>query len=431
MTITLSKRTVENNLSIAGYCFLVIFMVLGISYSFFMYVALLLAVLMVFFEKSITKQLALLMFLLPFSNLFVRGNYGGYPYLLLVMILTVIKLAMKLKRFQIAHLLCTLLCVIDVSLMSMSGISIPLRGQFAVCGILLVATIAAYKEKFDIMYLSRVYAFAVLTAIVLALCKDFIPNMSNYTYDKYLALGMVERFCGLYKNPNYFTFDITIAVTGLLYVSSMRKKMQMLDFILAIVLCVCGCLSVSMSFVLSILVTLICFFMFSKEKSINYKAILITLAAACILYNLFKNAPVLSVILERMSSFDLSQGGISSTTTNRSDIWIDFLNRIMSDLKVFLFGAGMNAASESAHNFYIEYWYFFGLLGVILFLMYITTTAFRAKKSVNRANFNKQLLILIIPIMFRALGISLMAFMNFWLALCFIIAMLKYNESKI
>ena len=140
---------------------------------------------------------------------------------------------------------------------------------------------------------------------------------------------------------------------------------------------------------------------------------------------------MLSVILERMSSFDMSQGGISSTTTNRSDIWIDFLNRIMSDLKVFLFGAGMNATLESAHNFYIEYWYFFGLLGVILFLMYITTTAFRAKKSVNRANFNKQLLILIIPIMFRALGISLMAFMNFWLALCFIIAMLKYNESKI
>lgn len=431
MTITLSKRTVENNLSIAGYCFLVIFMVLGISYSFFMYVALLLAVLMIVFEKSITKQLALLMFLLPFSNLFVRGNYGGYPYLLLVMILTVIKLAMKLKRFQIAHLLCTLLCVIDVLLMSMSGISIPLRGQFAVCGILLVATIAAYKEKFDIIYLSRVYAFAVLTAIVLALCKDFIPNMSNYTYDKYLALDMVERFCGLYKNPNYFTFDITIAVTGLLYVSSMRKKMQMLDFILVIVLCVCGCLSVSMSFVLSILVTLICFFMFSKEKSINYKVILITLAAACILYNLFKNTPVLSVILERMSSFDLSQGGISSTTTNRSDIWIDFLNRIMSDLEVFLFGAGMNATLESAHNFYIEYWYFFGLLGVILFLMYITTTAFSAKKSVNRANFNKQLLILIIPIMFRAFGISLMAFMNFWLALCFIIAMIKYNESKI
>ena len=92
--------------------------------------------------------------------------------------------------------------------------------------------------------------------------------------------------------------------------------------------------------------------------------------------------------------------------------------------------AGINSTAESAHNFYIEYWYFFGLLGVILFVAFITATGKVINRFMNRAHFKKQILILLIPIMFRAMAISLVAFMNFWLSLCLVVAMLNYDDNK-
>lgn len=429
--ISLTKRVGEYFFSIVGYFFLTIFIVLGISYSIFMYAALILAIFMVLFEKGLTKQLSLLMYLLPFSNLFVRGDYGGYPYLLLIMILTVIKIAAKQKTIHKLYFVCTLLCVIDVILLSFSGMSVSLRGQFAIFGMLLVALFALSKEDFDIVFLSRVYTVAILVAIVLAFCEDFIPNIANYTYDQYLALDTVVRFCGLYKNPNYFTYDITIAIASILYICSLKKKSQLIDLILVVILCICGCLSVSMSFVLSTIIMIICFFLFSKDGIINFKAIIITLVLAIILFAIFNNTPVLSAILTRMNNFDFTQDGLSSTTTFRSDIWMDFVNRIFSDDKIFFLGAGINSTKESAHNFYIEYWYFFGLLGTVLFVVFVLMTVNRVKHTTNRRNINKRVLIFIIPVMFRAFGISLVAYINFWLSICFIISMLKYDNNHL
>lgn len=402
---------------------------LGISNSVFMYVAVLISCYVVISARNLSDYFGLLLFLLPFSNVFVKGNYGGYPFLLLLMIVSFFKISIINRSINYLYFICLFLLVMDVLILSIAGLSIPVRGQIIIFGCLLVAAVTLYKERIDVVFLSRSYALGVLLAILLAIFSSYIPNLTNYTYHGYYVFKTVERFCGLYKNPNYFTFDITICTSSLLYVSSITNKRTKFDIVLIIALCISGCLSVSMSFVLSIILMMMCYFLFSKNGHINYKAMGITSVLAIVLFVIFKSTPVLSAIMTRMSDFDFSSDGLSSTTTLRSDIWKVFLQVIFSDIKIFLFGAGLNSTTASAHNFYIEYWYFFGLVGYILLIAFIILTINKIKMFTRRNRFNKQILIVIIPLIFRAFGISLVAFMNFWLAICLIIAMLKNDEN--
>ena len=69
------------------------------------------------------------------------------------------------------------------------------------------------------------------------------------------------------------------------------------------------------------------------------------------------------------SSFDT----LGASTTNRSDIWIEFIKKTFSSYQTAIFGSGLNSTSDSAHSFYIEMIYYYGIFGASLFLILIVT----------------------------------------------------------
>ena len=140
-----------------------------------------------------------------------------------------------------------------------------------------------------------------------------------------------------------------------------------------------------------------------------------------------------STVVERFMNLDFSLGMMGDTTSNRTTKWAKFLQWTLQDYRVFFWGAGMEATTESAHNLYIEYPYFFGIIGTSLFIVWINTLIKKARFGIERQLKSKRFLIILIPVLFRAFAISLVGFMNFWmtLGLIFVIYKQELNDMNV
>ena len=83
-----------------------------------------------------------------------------------------------------------------------------------------------------------------------------------------------------------------------------------------------------------------------------------------------------------------SANDISSLTTGRFDIWINYLSFLFDNLGRFLFGGGLGAEmlnKRVAHNTYIDLLYYLGILGTTLLItVFLTITS--PKKNTAKLN---------------------------------------------
>ena len=122
---------------------------------------------------------------------------------------------------------------------------------------------------------------------------------------------------------------------------------------------------------------------------------------------------VIELILDRF----VIGGGFAENTTGRVDIWNRYFDMFrQAGIKEFFFGFGFNATVKSAaHNTFIEFFYHFGLVGLLLWLMYF---AYCARRFIhNTQNFYAKSPMVMLCFILGVFFLSAYTYEAFWISM--------------
>ena len=99
--------------------------------------------------------------------------------------------------------------------------------------------------------------------------------------------------------------------------------------------------------------------------------------------------PIVNAIIERLTNFS----DFDSLTTGRFHLWQTYIQYFIDNVTSFVFGRGLvveRVGDLGAHNTYIDYLYYLGLIGTVVNLscLYICLSNNIGKKHVNLLNFS-------------------------------------------
>ena len=224
------------------------------------------------------------------------------------------------------------------------------------------------------------YIVGILTASFVTLLQPRIFQIQRFVTSKTLSsgygFGSVDRFSALYDDPNYFGVNIILCLCLVVILFSRKELGTISSTLLGGVLFYFGIITysktISIMMALPVLVLI-------KENQQN-KRYIFQIASVLIVAIILAGAlsgifPIFDIIITR---FQTGDGSISSMTTGRTEIWMDYLHFMKSNPWRLIFGNGLGVGYlhtrrgfNAAHNFYIELLYHLGIVGEsILFLVF-------------------------------------------------------------
>lgn len=317
------------------------------------------------------KTAGLLLFMLPFANVF-KVAPGGHTFYNILVATTIIKeiFTGKIRLFNVQVLSMIFFIIYNLVFGGVASIVqlVKIVSYFS----LLLILVDGKQNDFE-AYL-QYFSLGILVASIAGLLKGSIPGLSMFLQDVAFRSDLGERifrFSGLYPNPNHYTLDISIALSGLFGLMLTKPRVTYMLYI--ITLSFFGILSLSKSFLLSCMVILFFVFIHLFRGSTNKKNIIVLtvflFGAGIIVYN-FAGEEI-SVLLARFELVS-TQTTLSSLSSGRTKIFTEYLSHIFSEPKILFFGEGIGAGLDrvgvSAHNVYIEGLYYLGIFGCILYL---------------------------------------------------------------
>lgn len=383
----------------------------------FIYPAILCGIILILLNKIGTSY-SLLLFLLPFSNIY-KTSPGQISAVTVLFVILVVRLIHRKKRI-LKSLLLSLVILIIYSFF-MSGASQIINIGTMMLGFLFISSSGCCEE---IRFEEAIYAFSagIIITSVLSLFKGSFPIINSFISDVVMKMGesnYVNRFSGLQGNPNYYTMDISMALSFIVTLMILSKT-RLSHIILFVALSFFGLMSISKSFILSwlaVLFFLLMHAMVSGGKTLT-KTLLLFVTLAVGLY--FFAFDIINFYFERFFGSQIQT--VSDITTNRSEIWIDYLYVLFSDLKVLMVGAGINSLldGKASHNTYIEIVYSLGIIGVFFYLV-----ALRASYSCIKSKLqNIWLYVPIVILLIRLAAITALTYDNIWYYFSLICVML-------
>lgn len=233
-----------------------------------------------------------------------------------------------------------------------------------------------YKSS---MFKSFVYAYSlgIISSAVLGLFRNYIPMLKIFTKAQYFFIdtNVVARFTGLAGDSNAFSIPVLVAISLLLVLN--YYKSSLFNYLLLIVLTLFGLLTVSQMFIIcySIMIIFYLFFLYRENAARGTKSLFIVFLSVAIAGLLNLNY-LLDNYLYRFNTA-YANSDLNSLTTGRYDIWKMYFEEIISNAKTFFCGEGLSASllnGFQAHNTYLEIWYKIGMIGIILFIIYLLLT---------------------------------------------------------
>jgi hypothetical protein len=231
-----------------------------------------------------------------------------------------------------------------------------------------------YKEKvrFDVSVLFL--AFGNLAACISALILIDNSNIKPFiVINNEMSVGI--RFSAFYSDPNYFSAQMLVAISGLMIIltKTKNKKNIIPAVILIIALIYYAMQSVSKAFMLSafVVLSLWLFNLMTGKRSVSFKVYLMVAIMGVVFFVLSQD-----LFMQQLEFYLLRFGRVedaSSLTTGRVGLWGVYLNYLMSNTDKLLFGIGLSEDqlrsilnTNNAHMTLIEMLYQIGLFGVIL-----------------------------------------------------------------
>jgi len=226
-------------------------------------------------------------------------------------------------------------------------------------------------QKDDIEVQKLIYAFGIGVIIAGIVGTGVLPVKNLGKYLKlvhFKAAGIrLTRFQGLTVNPNYFSVDVNMAIAGILAVPLLKKgqKRSIFNFILLSLLLVTGFLTLSKSFLVGLIMTVILYVLMEIGTGRLKKTLIIlgVLLAIGVIAFIFVNKSYFTAMFARISNADAESG----FTSGRTKIWSGYLKYLLNRPARLIIGSGAGAGEydglSASHSFYIECIYYFGILG--------------------------------------------------------------------
>ena len=315
-----------------------------------------------------------LLFLLPFSSTMTLSS-GTTSLFMLPKIAVITVYLLKSKGKLHKRLIGTLLYFVVFTFLSNIFL-----GNFPIirlCNLVLwffIAYIVFDSLKSDLSVEGAAFILGVIASGFIGLIKDYIPQLaSELASAQYLneATGvLVERFAGLWNDPNGYTFFVILGLCILQWALTGKKISSSIFAIGAATISFLGLATLSKSCFLMMVLFWICFIFLQHTISIKMKVGTIIFLGVClvVLYSNYSD-----MLMELVYRFTQGNKGsnvtLASITTFRSNIWESYLSAFWSGN--ILFGNGIDAplvAGRGCHNTYIQLLYEWGILGSTVYV---------------------------------------------------------------
>lgn len=322
------------------------------------------------FIASADDSFALLFYLLPFACVF-KTSPGGASMMTYLQLVLAFRLIIAGKKVHAGFLVAWLaLLLYDVI-----GFDWQVTTLIKQVTIPLVMYCYFARSRSDFRQITLYYAWGLLVSSLLAQFLDRIPNLTSYvSYDRaYDVAGQVYRYAGMYSDPNYYSNALILTMAGMLLMIT-RGKLSAWYYLMCLAFIIFGAQTVSKSFILLLaLVAAAYIYMQIRRRKYGAAAAVSVIILIALLLILSGKVAIFQNTLLRFLSGDL--------TTNRSNIWAHYLEVFASDPLRLMVGRGIGSTqiSFAAHNTYIDFLYYYGLAGILLFVTACVCACVRIK----------------------------------------------------
>lgn len=340
-----------------------------------------------------------------------RFNLGAGCSLLLIFIF---ELLLDFSNGSMGQLLVNLVTIIFVFIV-FQKISILKLNAFSI----VFALLAAFSAV--IYYLLSMYGGI----------GEFISSFMSAAYAYRFGHSYGETVGGAMAIPLYTTMLISCGLTCYLKVNKLSIFQKALILVAVVISIVFGAMTISRSFYVGLVVTLIAILLFKSSNKKSVKGIILFFAFAIVIFLIFTKSDIINKIF---SNLQLRLGnGMEKGSEGRIDIWLSCIGYLLEHPLKLLFGMGASnyiiIGSETgelfaagAHNLFIDFLMSWGVIGTVVLITFLIGVYKRQKN--NKANFSSQSLIPLITYIFFAMtalrSCSLKTWMFFLIAYVFI-----------
>ena len=356
------KETEHINYTLtAFYAMIALMIVFGVVSPLFSVLAFIIYALYICVSKPQDIYLSMF-FLVSFANIF-KTSAASTSFFTYLIILAAMKLVFSVKKFNSKFVVGWLLLLIYI----LVGSNLDLKNIIKQALILPMVCFFFSMDKPNVKHVVLSYANGLILSSFVAQFKKIIPNMSKYlTAGKTFELEEnVERFTGLYSDPNYYTMAVILAMS-LVLVLYVNRVIGKGAYVYSLIFVFFGVQTVSKSFML-MLAFIVLFFAILLIKNKKKIESLIYIGLVLIVVTLIFNGSIsiFDNIIERFLNYE---GG--DITTNRANIWNNYIEYLSLNFDKLIWGAGVGAPllmKVAAHSTYIDLVYYYGVVGGFLF----------------------------------------------------------------
>lgn len=414
-----------------------IFIILGLSNNFLLIVGIIIASVYIFISGS--EGIYGLFLMLPFSPIMKLAPGGNTFFNVLIAAYILRMIFFNEKSKMSFYQILSILAFIIFSLLNTGDPTSLIKLLELIIYFVLAFLVMNSRESIDIRRLLMYFTAGILIASVLGSFSDLIPGLGGFMRETRIKLDdgdVIGRFSGIQTNPNFYTMDITIAISALLYMIGMKKH-HWFDYVLVVVLLGFGVLSLSLSFMLTIAVIFLLYLIFKISQltrlSFDIKIFLrgtLVIVLTLLIITQISNLPYMNIYFQRLGIGSIVDQSLSDLTTGRSDIWSDYLSLYLSDWRIFLVGVGLSVEAynlRQAHNYYLELLVHLGIIGTVIYFN-VLNAIFKPFSTILKGRI--LCLLPLAALAFRGFGINLFFRENFifYLIICALI-MADYDRQ--
>lgn len=369
----------------------------GMFVGIISYAALLLAVAAIVILSD-EDALCILMFLMPFATIF-KASPNSQSFFTYILIFYVAWSFLKKRKINESFLISFVILLLFLAAQLTVSMNLLRTIKFVVNILFIYFALNTVRtEDNKKIYLSYIMGIAI-SSLIAAL--NLIPNLDNYVGTTELGSGYVgiERFTGLYSDPNYYSVNLIICLCLIVILHHKKQLSALPSLILAAAMVAFAIMTFSKSAFLMLFLPLFMLF-YSKFKSRKYLifAVVFTVGIILVLAIFAGKIEAFNTVISRFTASD----DISSLTTGRTDIWLNYLKYLANNLLNLAFGVGFGGSlvgALGAHNTYIDLIYYLGITGSII-LVALFVSVLRINKPKNKRNLLNFSAVITIAIMY-------------------------------
>lgn len=416
----------------------VFFVIIGLYSHIFLFTGIILACVYIFISG--TDAIYGLFFMLPLSPI-LKTTPGGNTFFNVLIAVYILRMIFLNKKFKVSVyqllsiLVFIIFCLINDSDPDRNNITILAELViYFVLAILVMNDIREIKIRRIIMFL----AIGIIVASFLGYLNSYIPGLSQFLNESTIKLDnneVINRFSGIQNNPNFYTMDITIAISSLLYLIAVKQS-KWYDYVLIFILFGFGILSLSLSFIITMVIVFGLYFIYKLTTIVwNIEAAIkgiIVIFCTILIITQISSIPYMDIYMQRLGIASATEKNLSQITTGRSDIWAQYLNFYLSDLRRIFFGVGLSIEKYNlaqSHNYFLELFVYLGVVGSIIYFN-LLNSIFRPFE--NKVKRNLICLLPLIALVVRGFGINLIFRESFvfYLIICMLIIKNPINKTE-